>query len=89
VITKKEFYDWLDAEDFYNEEIENGVQFGSDNPWDLVENSDSKGSIRLIDGVLHVSFVDGGWNGYGEEVFSSISEFAERWDDVMSDGLQG
>ena len=86
MITKKEFYDWLDAENFYNEEIENGVQFGAENPWSLRSFCYSKGSIRLIDGVLHVSF---GWNGYGDEVFSSISEFAERWDDVMRNGLQG
>ena len=89
MVTQAEFDKWVKDEDIDTTPVENGHKFGSSNPWDSPENDDDNGTVRLIDGIIHIDWIDGGWNGYGEEQFDSIAEFAARWTDVMQNGLTG
>lgn len=89
MITRAEFDKWVKDEDIATILIKDGHQFGPSNPWDSPDNDKERGSVRLIDGVIHVDWIDGGWNGYGEEQFKTIDEFATRWTDVMQHGLCG
>lgn len=89
MVTQEQLNSWIKETDIITKPIENGIQFGGDNPWDEIENATYTGSIRLIDGTIHIDFVDGEWNGYGEEQYTNLQEFAARWTDVMENGLTG
>ena len=87
MITRDQLDNWIKAEHIVTRPIEQGVEFDPSNPWDEIH--DETGSLRLIDGTLHVNWVDGGWNGYGEEQFTDLRQFANRWETVMEFGLTG
>tara|TARA_R110000868_G_scaffold86770_2_gene243259 strand:- start:845 stop:1114 length:270 start_codon:yes stop_codon:yes gene_type:complete len=89
MITSEQFSEWLANEDMTTFEIENGVKVDTSNPWGEIDEKSEFGAIRLVDGTIHIDWVDSGWNGYGEEQFTDIDEFSARFTDVMNNGLTG
>lgn len=88
MITREQLDNWVASEQIQVEQIDNGVEFASDNPWDI-ENAQHYGTIIVTNGILRVEFMSGGWNGYGTEEYTDMPTFIERWNNVMEYGLIG
>ena len=88
MVTQQQFDEWLVNKDMSTIQIENGIKVDTSNPWGEIDDAEF-GTIRLIDGTIHIDWVDSGWNGYGEEQFTDIDEFSTRFTDVMANGLTG
>jgi len=85
MITRDQFTTWIDG--IYADQIgPDAYEFGMDNPYDEVENSDETREIRLEDGQIKI---DWDWNGYGEQVWDDMTQFEADWDEIMELGLGG
>ena len=84
MVTRAEFNAWVENENINTIPIDNGFKFETTYPWDTLTKHGDKGTIRLIDGTIHIDWIDTGWFGEGEEQFDTLETFDTRWNKAYS-----